>query len=66
MFLILYLFPDDFRQTKYLKIYGTDLRQIFRVYRTMAVGWMIDQKLAFDFLRDVAWQTSFFHFSAWV
>ena len=66
MFVILYLFPDDFRQTKYLKIYGTDLRQIFRVGKTMAVGWMIDQKLAFRFLKGRCMANKFFHFSAWV
>ena len=45
LFVIFYLFLNDFRRTNYRKIYQTDLRQIFRVGRTMclqcfdAVGW---------------------------
>ena len=33
----LFIYFDDSCQTNYLKIYQTDLRQIFRVYRTVAV-----------------------------
>jgi len=36
LFVIFYLFLNDFRRTNYRKIYQTDLRQIFRVGRTMA------------------------------
>ena len=49
VFLIyLFLFFNDFCETNYLKVYWTDIRQIFRV------GCMINIKLVFPSSRDVA------------
>ena len=49
---------NDFRQTNYLNIYQTDLHQICRVGRTMAVDERPEVSF-FDLSKDVAVATNF-------
>jgi len=58
--MLLFIIFNDLSQTSYLKIYRTDLRQFFRVGRTVAVD---DQsKIVFRSLMDVSTATNFVGF----
>ena len=57
--LLLFLIFNDFCQTKYLKIYRADLRQIFGAARTMAADVQAEISFSFDRSRGVAMKTNF-------